>query len=95
MLLQHLFGLNLYIVMIVHLLSNNFELLSKIMQLKPVNVDIFVGEVVDVVLVVDFVFVVVSLAVLGEVAVDVGAILVWAKIINFYDLKSLNNFCLN
>jgi hypothetical protein len=40
----------------------------------------------DVVVVVDVVFVVVSPTALGVVAVDVVEILVWAKIMYFYDL---------
>jgi hypothetical protein len=72
----------------------SFEFLNNIVGLKPVNVDILVLEVVDVVLVADVVFVVVSLAAIGEVAVDVVAILVSAKLINLYDCKSLiKYFC--
>ena len=62
------------------------------MQLKPVNVEVFVDvvvEVVDVVVVVDVVFVVVSVAVLGKVSVDIVAILARAKIMYFHDCKSI------
>jgi hypothetical protein len=44
---------------------------------------------VDIVVVVDVVFVVVSVALLGEVALDVVARLVRAKIMYFYECKTL------